>query len=691
MVLQLSVATADDAEEIASIHLATFDGNILLHAQFPTEVSLASLHECLKQDVIETVKTGNPDKIDLVVRDTEIDQIISFAKYDLPSISVIGDDHAFSELWPPKESRRDLLEKYATTAEAAKKRVLGVNPCYRMTFVGTRAEHRGRGAATLLVNWGLSKAREENLPLYLESTVPASRLYRKLGFVAEDGFSLALPGTGTDGQPYIYEELCMVRRWDIEEGMDRWDSSLNIPSLLMDYEVGITPQLVVQAIYDRIEAYKEVQSCVWIYLRPIGEVMQAAHALYTRWPDASNRPPLWGVPFSVKDSINVAGIPTTTGCPALAFTPTSSAPVFQHCIDAGGLFIGKTNMEQLATGMTGCRSPFGTLHSTFSKSHIVGGSSSGSAVSVSENLVSFSLGSDTAGSIRVPALFNGLVGFKPTKGTVSARGVSPACLHQDTVSFLAVTTEDAETVWKVCEGYDKADFFAKPSHLRQPFLPLSLSNGKTAFRFGTPPASALEACSSIYRRQFAVAVSVLKSLGGKAIEINWSPFALANDLLYNGTFVLERLTTLPEGWFDKNKDLLHPTIREVFEGVIARKSSAVDVFRDLHKQAEYKRLVEDILTYDEKDGITVMIVPSAPFHPTIEEVSKDPIGINLRLGAFAHFANVLDLVGVAVPCGTYEEKGVRLPFGITVLAGTGLDGQLLELSKLIEGDLGDLE
>ncbi|PQE12583.1 hypothetical protein CJF30_00002477 [Rutstroemia sp. NJR-2017a BBW] len=652
MVLQLSVATADDAEEIASIHLATFDENVLLHAQFPTEVSLASLHECLKQDVIETVKTGNPDKIDLVVRDTEIDQIISFAKYDLPSISVIGDDHAFSELWPPKESRRDLLEKYATMAEAGKKRVLGVNPCYRMTFVGTRAEHRGRGAATLLVKWGLSRAKKENLPLYLESTIPASRLYRKLGFVTEDGFSLVLPGTGTGGQPYIYEELCMVRRWDTEEGMDRWDSSLNIPSLLMDYEVGITPQLVVQAIYDRIEAYKEVQSCVWIYLRPIGEVMQAAHALYTRWPDASTRPPLWGVPFSVKDSINVAGIPTTTGCPALAFTPTSSAPVFQHCIDAGGLFIGKTNMEQLATGMTGCRSPFGTLHSTFSKSHIVGGSSSGSAVT---------------------------------------RGVSPACLHQDTVSFLAVTTEDAETVWKVCKGYDKADFFAKPSHLRQPFLPLSLSNGKAAFRFGTPPASALQACSSIYRRQFAAAVSVLKSLGGEAIEIDWSPFALANDLLYNGTFVLERLTTLPEGWFDKNKDLLHPTIREVFEGVIARKSSAVDVFRDLHKQAEYKRHVEDILTYDEKDGITVMIVPSAPFHPTIEEVSKDPIGINLRLGAFAHFANVLDLVGVAVPCGTYEEKGVRLPFGITVLAGTGLDGQLLELSKLIEGDLGDLE
>lgn len=165
----------------------------------------------------------------------------------------------------------------------------------------------------------------------------------------------------------------------------------------MDYDAGISPSMVVQAIYERIEAYKAVQPSVWIHLRPRQEVMRAATELSTCWPDPESRPPLWGIPFSVKDSIDIAGIPTTGACPPLAFTPSTSATVYQRCIDAGALFIGKTNMEQLATGMTGCRSPFGTLHSTFSKSYVVGGSSSGSAVTVSEDLVSFSLGSDTAG------------------------------------------------------------------------------------------------------------------------------------------------------------------------------------------------------------------------------------------------------------------------------------------------------
>ena len=403
----------------------------------------------------------------------------------------------------------------------------------------------------------------------------------------------------------------------------------------------------------------------------------------------------------MKDSINVAGIPTTIGCSSLTFTPDSSAPVFQHCIDAGGIFIGKTNMEQLATGMTGCRSPYGTLHSTFSKSHIVGGSSSGSAVTVSEGLVSFSLGSDTAGSIRVPALYNGIVGFKPTKGTVSARGVAPACLHQDCVSFLAVSTQDAERVWRVCEGFDKEDPFAKlpiPASLnrRQRTREPNTAHKFTSFRFGIPPHSALEVCSPVYRRQFAQVVKTISSAGGKLVDLNWTPFAEANELLYNSSFVLERLTILPDGWFEDNKQLLHPVTRAVFEGALARQSTAVDVFKDLHKQAEYKRVVEDILTFDNNtEELTVMVVPTAPFHPTIEEVGKDPVGLNGRLGAFAHFANVLDLTGVAMPCGTYEieskeGKETRLPFGVTILAGTRLDEELMRLVKAVEEVLRDV-
>jgi allophanate hydrolase len=547
----------------------------------------------------------------------------------------------------------------------------------------------------MLTAWGLSRAKQDNVPVYLESTIAASSLYRRLGFVALDGLSMVLPGNGPDGAPSTYEEVGMLLSWNDENtlGMDYWDSSLGITSLSQDYEAGIKPQQVVQAVYDRIEAYKLVQPSVWIYLRPLGEVMRAANELFIRWPNPMGRPPLFGIPFSVKDSIDVSGIPTTTGCTPLAFTPTTSAPVYQRCIDTGGLFIGKTNMEQLATGMTGCRSPFGTLHSTFSKSHIVGGSSSGSAVTVSQGLVSFSLGSDTAGSIRVPALFNGLCGLKPTKGTVSARGVSPACLHHDCVSFLTSSVEDAELVWQVCKGFDKGDFFAKCPSMRSTRRPKQLR-----FRFGVPPPAALAICSPQYLKLLAEVIDVLQQNGCKIAELDWNPFAAANELLYNSSFVMERLTILPDGWFARNKELLHPVTRQVFEGALARNSSAVDLFKDLHKQAEYKRAVEDILTLEEDvendvDELTVMVVPTTPFHPTIKEVEEDPIAINGKLGSFAHFANVLDLVGIAMPCGTYEieetveGKKTRLPFGVTILAGTGFDEELLALATRLEEPL----
>lgn len=563
--------------------------------------------------------------------------------------------------------------------------------------------------------WGLSKAKADNVPVYLESTTAASSLYRRLGFVALDGLSMTLPGQGPDGGPNIYEEVSMLRTWDEDNDVERWDSSLNVQSLVDDYEAGIKPQHVIQAIYDRIEAYKEVQPSLWIHLQPIGKVMRAANELHTRWPDVDMRPPLWGIPFSVKDNIDVAGIPTTNSLPALAFTPKESASTYQKCIDAGALFIGKTNMEQLATGMTGCRSPYGTLHSTFSKVHAVGGSSSGSAVSVSANLVSFSLGSDTAGSIRLPAVFNGIVGFKPTKGTVSARGVFPACQHQDTIGFHVSSVADAKTVWEVCEGFDNDDFFSKrPSAPREPIMhgepPKSArkSGCYLAPLIATPPPSALEACSPPYLKRFNQVIDALESfhygtyVTGRRVNLGWTPFATASSLLYEKSFVLERLTILPEGWFETNKQLMHPVTRQVFESALARKTSAIDVFRDLHTQAECKRIVENMMTYEHNQDtnaykLTVMVVPTAPFHPTIEEVEKNPIAVGSKLGEFAHFANVLDLCAVAVPCGTYEvdevdEVGqkIRLPFGVTILAGHELDEQLLDIAGTVENMLRDV-
>ncbi|KAM3152078.1 hypothetical protein ABEW05_007530 [Botrytis cinerea] len=702
MVFQLEVAAAEDAEILADMHLNAFAQTPLQCTLFPTEDSLAGLRECLKQDVLLTLKEGNIERTNLVVRDTDdMNKIVAIAKWDLPE-KIARAICPLAHIFPPKDAREDLIKEYSAAQEFNKIKVMGDAPCYRLTSVITLPKYRRRGAGTLLVNWGLLKGEKEKIPVYLESPIPTLSFFRNLSFISVDDFSISLPRNRASA--YIHKESCMIRIFrdcDVrEDEMDYWDSSLDIESLMIDYEAGVKPQLVVQAIYDRIEAYQNIQPSLWIHLQPIEDVMASARDLYRRWPDRSNRPPLWGVPFSVKDSFDIAGIPTTIGCQTLAYTPHFSSLVYRRCIDAGALFIGKTNMDQLATGMTGCRSPFGTLHSVLSRNYVVGGSSSGSAISVAEGLVSFSLGSDTAGSIRIPAMFNNIVGFKPTKGTVSAQGVAPACLHQDCVSFLGVTSEVTEKVWRVCQGFDKEDYFAKPP----PFQISPRVHSEDArdfedslppFKFGTPPDSALEVCSPIYQKQFKLVIAILEELGGRRVALDWTPFASANDLLYGGTFVLERLTTLPDGWFDKNKDTLHPVIRSVFENALARKSTAIDVFKDLQKQAKYKRMAEDILTLDgDSHELTVIVVPTAPFHPTIEEVSKDPIGINEKLGVFAHFANVLDLVAIALPCGTYRvEMGDMeiLPFGVTILAGTGLDRHLLHLVKRLEDPLRDIE
>ncbi|KAF7958865.1 hypothetical protein EAE96_002395 [Botrytis aclada] len=702
MGFQLDLAVAEDAGTFADLHVGAFAQTPLQRTLFPTQESLGGLRDCLKQDVLLTLKEGNVERINLVVRDTDnMNKIVAIAKWDLPE-KVSRDVCPLAHIFPPKDACGYLIKEYSAKQESNKMKVMGDARCYRLTSVITIPRYRRRGAGTLLTNWGLLRGEKEKIPVYLESPFSTLSFFRNLGFISVNEFSISLPWNRAPA--YIHKESCMVRIFrecDVrEEEMDYWDSSLDIESLMIDYEAGVRPQLVVQAIYDRIEAYRNIQPSLWTYLQPIEDVMASARDLYRRWPDESNRPSLWGVPFSVKDSFDIAGIPTTIGCQTLAYTPNSSSLVYRRCIDAGALFIGKTNMDQLATGMTGCRSPFGTLHSVLSRDHVVGGSSSGSAISVAEGLVSFSLGSDTAGSIRIPAMFNNIVGFKPTKGTVSAQGIAPACLHQDCVSFLGVTSEVTEKVWRVCQGFDKEDYFAKPP----PFQISSRVYSKEtrdfrgalpSFNFGTPPDSALEVCIPVFQKQFKHVIAILKELGGRRVDIDWTPFASANELLYSGTFVLERLTTLPDGWFDNNKDTLHPVIRSVFENALARKSTAIDVFKDLQKQAKYKRMVEDILTLDDdSQELTVMVVPTAPFHPTIEEVSKDPICINEKLGAFAHFANVLDLVAVALPCGTYKvEMGDTeiLPFGVTILAGTGLDRHLLHLVKRLEDPLRDIE
>jgi allophanate hydrolase len=452
---------------------------------------------------------------------------------------------------------------------------------------------------------------------------------------------------------------------------------------------------LVEALYNKIEAYQKIDPAVWIYLETKENVLEAATALAAKYPDRSRLPPLFGVPFSVKDSIDTAGIPTTTACPPLTHIPSTSAVVHDQVLAEGALFIGKTNLDQLATGLTGCRSPYGIPHSVYNKDYISGGSSSGNAVSVGANLVSFSLATDTAGSGRIPPGFNGVVGYKPTRGTLSFRGVTPACLSLDCIALTTKTVSDARTLWQILEAHDPLDPYSKPALAFERHVN-SIGPQSQRFKFGIPPPEALSLCSGPARRKFNETVAQLQHIGGVLTPIDWSPFQKAGQLLYDGTFVSERLASLPDDFLDRNRANLHPVIVQLMDAVVARQSTATQAYRDLQAKALYTRQAEQVFAYS-ATGIDVLVVPTAPTHWTIEEVLADPIRTNSILGEFTHCGNVLDLCGIAVPAGGYpvmelsgreEDEGMgNLPFSITFLGAARLDAEVLEIARRFEESL----
>ncbi|KAI1610571.1 amidase signature domain-containing protein [Exophiala viscosa] len=467
-----------------------------------------------------------------------------------------------------------------------------------------------------------------------------------------------------------------------------WDGKLAIPNLQTSYQKGVSPLVVVNELFDRNEKYDAIDAAVWIKRQSREDVLKAVEELVQRYPDRNALPPLFGIPFTVKDSIDVQGIETTTACPPLAFVATKSAACYQKVIDAGALYLGKVNLDQLATGLSGCRSPYGITHSVYSKSHVSGGSSSGSCVSVGADLATFSLATDTAGSGRVPAGLNNVVGYKPTRGLVSFEGITPACLSLDCIAFTAKTVEDARTLWQVCEGFDLNDRYARDTFPAERHVN-SLGNQREAFRFGIPPPEILEVCSPTYRRLFNEAVQRLQSIGGILCPVDWTPFQEAGDLLYSGTFVSERLASLPDDFVNKNREHLHPVIRELFDQVIARQSTAAQVFRELQAKALYTRQATAQFASADTVGIDVLIVPTTTEHPTIAAMLEDPIKLNAKLGTFTHFANVLDMNGIAVPSGFYSagEAGPRLPFSITLLGARCTDSEVLRIASHYQQDV----
>ncbi|KAM0331308.1 hypothetical protein ACHAQA_002978 [Verticillium albo-atrum] len=460
----------------------------------------------------------------------------------------------------------------------------------------------------------------------------------------------------------------------------------SIDDLQASYKAGrTTPIDVVNAVFDRIEAYQQEDPAVWISLATRGDVLTAAKSLAERY-DGKPLPPLFGIPFGVKDSMDVEGIATTAACPAYAYVPEATAVAVQHVLDAGGIYVGKTNLDQLATGLSGCRSAYGVPHCTFSKLHVTGGSTSGGSVAIGANLVPFSLGTDTAGSSRVPAAFNGVVGFKPTKGTISAQGLVPACKTLDSIAVIATSVADAQAVWQVIAKHDQDDPFSK--------LPHTLPTWKTDFRgleeggfdFAVPPAAALEVCTPEYRDLFGKAVQTLQTRGGRLRETDWEAFEQAGELLYNGALLHERITCIGQDFLQTNIEArsLHPVISDLFSRALDTAPSAYDVYRDQATQIALTRRAHQ--AFDTlRGGVDVLVVPTTVCHPTIMEIAADPIALNSKLGTFSHFANVVDLCGLNVPAGTYvDEKGTTLPFGITILGGSGFDAKVLGVAKVFE-------
>jgi len=381
--------------------------------------------------------------------------------------------------------------------------------------------------------------------------------------------------------------------------------------------------------------------------------------------------PLYGVPFAIKDNIDLAGVPTTAACPDYAYTPERSAFVVQKLIDAGAVPVGKTNLDQFATGLVGTRSPFGACRNAFDPDYLSGGSSSGSAVAVALGQVAFSLGTDTAGSGRVPAMFNNLVGVKPTRGLLSAGGVVPACRTLDTVSIFALTGADAEAVLDVAAGFDLEDAYARPD--RVPELG-HCTIPATGFRFGVPRREQLAFFDDAENPGlFDATVERLVALGGIAVEIDFAPFLEAARLLYEGPWVAERYAAI-EAFIEDSADSLHPVTRQIIAGGATPR--AAEAFKAQYRLAALRRQTESV--WDEVD---LVVTPTAGRHYRIDEVEADPVQKNSDLGYYTNFMNLLDFAALAVPAG-FRDDG--LPFGVTLFAPAFTDRDLLALGDRLQ-------
>ena len=391
---------------------------------------------------------------------------------------------------------------------------------------------------------------------------------------------------------------------------------------------------------------------IWITRVPDAAILDRAAVLEA---EGAQGRPFWGVVFAVKDNIDVADLPTTAACPGYAYTPTADAPAVRRLLDAGAILMGKTNLDQFATGLVGVRSPYGVPRNVFDPARVPGGSSSGSACVVAAGIVPFALGTDTAGSGRVPAMFCNVVGLKPTIGSVSARGMVPACRSLDTISVFARSVDEALAVARVIAGYDAADPYSRAApipHLRRGAdAPVRVACVST------------EGCAAEQARLYRGAAT---SLGAEEVEI--TPLLQVARLLYDGPWVAERSAAL-RGVLT-TPDLLHPTTRTILASGLERRT--VDAFDAFHAVAQARRFAAQLF-----ERVDVLLLPTAPNTPTLAEVAADPIGPNSRLGTWTNFVNMCDLAAWAVPAGIGTDG---LPAGVTLVGPAWSEGRLAALA-----------
>ncbi|HYF19680.1 MAG TPA: allophanate hydrolase [Ramlibacter sp.] len=388
-------------------------------------------------------------------------------------------------------------------------------------------------------------------------------------------------------------------------------------------------------------------------------------AWITRLPQVlrgTGQGPLAGLSFAAKDNIDVAGVPTTAGCPAFAYTPGQHAAVVQKLLDAGASMAGKTNLDQFACGLNGTRSPYGAVPNAFDARYVSGGSSSGSAYVVASGQVDFALGTDTAGSGRVPAGLNNIVGLKPSRGLLSARGVVPAAQSVDCVSIFAGTVGLAAHVLAQALGHDPLDPYSRD-------LPLAQRAYPARFRFGVPEP--LEFFGDLQARAaFELAVQRLRELGGTPVAVDYAPLSKAADLLYGSALVAERYAAI-RGFFDGREQEVIDPVRSIVASGCAW--SAADYCEALVKLRTLGQAADRMW-----DRIEVLLVPTAPTHYTIEQMRTDPVALNRNLGWYTNFVNLLDYAALSVPSSIRPDG---LPFGITFIGRCGSDWQLAELGQ----------